>query len=183
MCARVWGNTAVCCRIHELCFLAAPIMVKKFKNCANQLLKTNSKVIFRQEIFSVVNSSRLQATLDLVFLSYRIQAILALIWAIPPEGVLMGGRDDKVRGCGECLDLQGSLEWNMLALGLPSPAGSWLTSSRPGLVPLLSWFRTATLSPTLIHVSPGWLTLPSWQRGVSGLPLLCLFWIYILSWG
>ena len=37
------------------------------------MLKSNSKVIFRGRIFSVINSSRLLATLDLAFLAYRIQ--------------------------------------------------------------------------------------------------------------
>lgn len=125
VCGRVWGNTAVCCRILDLCFLATPIIVKKLNNCANRLLKTNLKVIFRQEIFSVINSSRLQTTLDLVFLSYRIQ-VLALIWAVPPEGVLIRGGNDKVHGWGECLDFQGSLEWNTLSqtAGVPQPC--WL---------------------------------------------------------
>lgn len=37
------------------------------------MLKSNSKVIFRGRIFSVINSSRLLATLYLAFLAYRIQ--------------------------------------------------------------------------------------------------------------
>lgn len=187
MCGRVWGNTAVCCRILDLCFLATPIIVKKFNNCANQLLKTNLKVIFRQEIFSVINSLGLQATLDLIFLSYRIQAILALIWAVPPEGVLIGG-GGKWQGA-----------WLRRVPWLPGLfrvehafSDSW---SSPALLasdschPGQGWYHCfldlepTLFSPALIHVSPGWLNLPSWQRGASGLPLLCLFWIYILSWG
>lgn len=60
----------------QLCFLAIPSIVKEFDNCANQLLKSNSKVVFRGRIFSVISSSRLLATLDLAFLSYRIQVSL-----------------------------------------------------------------------------------------------------------
>lgn len=60
----------------QLCFLAIPSIVKEFDNCANQLLKSNQKVVFRGRIFSVISSSRLLATLDLAFLSYRIQVLL-----------------------------------------------------------------------------------------------------------
>lgn len=101
MCLR--KHTTVCCQILQLCFLGISSIVKEFNNYVNQLLKSNLKVTFRQRIFSVINSSRLLAPLDLAFLSYRIQAHQTSLREVPTGTRLIRGKNHKVCVCEESL--------------------------------------------------------------------------------